>query len=313
MTFLNGTLAQLNQEKTYHEQQVQSLEAQIDNVRVAQEYGEIATASVSEAIDNIDPEHLQLLKEHLLSLFSGEIETPSYTYSQDIVEPIIETEEEVIINSDEDEDDSTTEHLSDQVEQGIEEQEEETTEPESISVTSDIVYNSTESICYIGFTAKGRANNYGDYLTRVYDVASKYKVNHKPTVITDSKYELILQGITREDTEHLANFNLKLEYDHPDHKEFREVWDSTRKKELPPPYKPSLIMTPIEEIEIGEIVCSDSSGGKQYKVLNKTEIAGRPHLEVIATYNSEFPQLEGKTSFLGEAYRLPIPIREEEF
>ena len=295
MTFLNGTLAQLNQEKTYHEQQVQSLEAQIDNVRVAQEYGEIATASVSEAIDNIEPEHLQLLKEHLLSLFSEKIETPSYTYSQDIVEPIIKTEE----------DDTITEHFSDQIEQGTEEEEEETTEPESINITTDIVYNSTESICYIGFTAKGRANNYGSYLTRVLDVAPKFRVSKKPTVITDSKYELILQGITLEDAEHLANFNLKLDYDHPDHKEFKEVWDSTRKKELPPPYKPSLIMTPLEEIEIGEIVCSDNTGGKQYKVLNKTDIAGRPHLEVIATYNSEFPQLEGKVSFLAEAYRVP--------
>lgn len=305
MTFLNGTLAQLNQEKTYHEQQAQTLEAQIDNLRVAQEYGEIATASVSEAIDNIDSEHLELLKEHLLSLFSGEIETPSYTYPSDIVEPIIETED--------DEDDSTTEQLSDQVEQGTEEVEEETTEQQSVAITPDIYYDKAESICYVGFAAKGRANNYGSYLTRILDIATKFMVSKKPQITTDFKYELRLSDISLEDAEHLADFNLKLDYDHPDHKEVREVWDSTRKKEVPLAYKPSLNWTAIEDIEIGDTVCSDSSGGKQFKVLNKTSIARRPHLEVMATYNSEFPQLEGKTSFLGEAYRLPIPIQEDNF
>ena len=143
MTFLNGTLAQLNQEKAYHEQQVEALENHIDNLKVAQEYGEIATASVTEAIENIEPEHLELLKEHLLSLFSGEIETPSYTYPQDIVEPTPEAEEGVT----EELDDSTVEQ----------------------EITTDIFYDGTKSICYIGFTAKGRANNYGNHLTRVLD------------------------------------------------------------------------------------------------------------------------------------------------
>ena len=278
MTFLNGTLAQLNQEKNYHEQQVEALENQIDNLKVAQEYGEIATASVSEAIENIEPEHLELLKEHLLSLFSGEIETPSYTYPQDIVEPTPEAEEGVT----EELDDSTVEQR----------------------ITNDIFYNQEDLICYIGFAAKGRANNYGNHLCRVLDIADKFVVSKKPFVTKDSKYELRLIDISKEDAEHLANFNLKLDYEHPDHKEVREVWESSRKKVLPPSHTPFPSTTPIEEITVGEIVCSNGSGNKQYKVLGKTELAGRPHLEVLATYNNEFPELVGKTSYLGEAYRV---------
>ena len=285
MSFLNATLAQLNQEKNYHEEQVAALENQIDNLKVAQEYGEIATASVTEAIENIEPEHLELLKEHLLSLFSAEIETHSYTYPQEIVEST--PEEEVSINTYQDSDDSDDNVST--VEQRI---------------TNDIFYNQEDLICYIGFAAKGRANNYGSYLTRVLDIADKFFVSKKPIVTIDSKYELRLEGIAKEDAEHLANFNLKLDYEHPDHKDIREVWESGRKKALPPSHTPFPTTTPIEEITVGEIVCSNGSGNKQYKVLSKTEIAGRPHLEVLATYNIEFPELVGKTSYLGEAYRV---------
>lgn len=286
MTFLNNTLAQLNQEKNYHEEQVAALENQIDSLKVAQEYGEIATASVSEAIDNINPEHLELLKEHLLSLFDSDIAEPRFYSSQ----------EEVSTNTHED---------NNSAEQEVETVTEDLDTPtEELKITNDIFYDNSKDICYIGFAAKGRANNYGNHLSRVLDIADKFVVRKKPTVTIDSKYELKLEGIAKEDAKHLANFNLKLDYDHADHKKIIEPWESNRKRILPPSHTPAPSTTPIEEITVGEIVCSNGSGNKQYKVLGKTELAGRPHLEVLATYNSEFPQLVGKTSYLGEAYRV---------
>ena len=95
----------------------------------------------------------------------------------------------------------------------------------------------------------------------------------------------------------MSNFNLKRDYDHPDHREIREIWRTTRKREVPPACKPLPRSTPLEEIKLGEIV-SVGSNSKQYKVIDKVELDGVEHLEVIATYNSEMPELVGQTSYL---------------
>lgn len=49
-----------------------------------------------------------------------------------------------------------------------------------------------------------------------------------------------------------------------------------------------------------------ASNSKQYKVVGKVAPDGVPHLEVIATYNSEMPALVSKTSYLKEAYRVLV-------
>ena len=178
-----------------------------------------------------------------------------------------------------------------------------------IRIAPDIFYDGTESTCYLGFRAKGRADNYGSYLTRILDIAETYVVNKEPIITTNTKYELRLNAIAEEDAQHLANFNLKRDYDHPDHREVREVWRTTRQRQVPPACKPLPRSTPIEKIELGEIV-SVGSNSKQYKVLDKVEFDGVPHLEVVATYNSEMPALVGKTSYLKEVYRvLPDDVR----
>lgn len=172
-----------------------------------------------------------------------------------------------------------------------------------IRIAPDIFYDGAEETCYLGFRAKGRADNYGSYLTRILDIAEKYVVTNKPRVTTNTKYELRLNAIAQEDAQHLANFNLKKDYDHPDHREVREVWRTTRQREVEPACKPRPKVTPLDEIKLGEIV-SVGSNSKQYKVVGKVELNGMPHIEVIATYNSEMPALVGKTSYLKEAYRV---------
>ena len=169
-----------------------------------------------------------------------------------------------------------------------------------IRIAPDIFYDGVESTCYLGFRAKGRADNYGSYLTRILDIAEKYIVTNKPRVTTNTKYELRLNAIAQEDALYLANFNLKKDYDHPDHREAREVWRTTRQREVEPACKPRPKVTPLEEIKLGEIV-SVGSNSKQYKVVGKVELDGVPHIEVIATYNSEMPALVGKTRYLKEA------------
>lgn len=170
-------------------------------------------------------------------------------------------------------------------------------------ISSSVIYNHNDSIAYLAFSAKGRADTYGSYLIRILDIAKKYTVSNKPQIVKDSKYELRLEEINLEDATHLANFNLKKDYDHPDHREVREVWRTTRKREVPPAYKPLARSVPLNKIELGEIV-SVGSNSKQYKVIDHVELDGVPHLEVISTYNSDMPELVGQTSYLKEAYRV---------
>lgn len=74
----------------------------------------------------------------------------------------------------------------------------------------------------------------------------------------------------------------------------------------------------IEEVKLGDIVYLNSIDN-QYKVLNKVELEGIPHLEVICVFNSERPSLVSATSFLKECYLVPAesiqidpPFNEQE-
>ena len=72
MTFLNATINNLEETILYHQQQIEETQNQLDQVKVSATYGEEASVSVEEAIANINSEHLELLKEHLISLFGNE-------------------------------------------------------------------------------------------------------------------------------------------------------------------------------------------------------------------------------------------------
>ena len=146
-----------------------------------------------------------------------------------------------------------------------------------------IIYNHNDSIAYVGMSAKGRANDYGSYLTRILDIAEKYMVSTTPQIIKDSKYELRLEDIDINDAVHLGAFNLKRPWDHPDNREVREVWRTTRKREIPSAYKPTPKPTPLDEIKLGDIVTTDATKikDKQYKVIAKKELKGVPHVAIL--------------------------------
>lgn len=171
-------------------------------------------------------------------------------------------------------------------------------------IAPDIFYDPSQSKCYVGFSAKGRCDSYGSYLTRILDIAEKYIVSSKPTVTTNTKYELVLEQIELESAKHLSKFNLKKEYDDSKNKDARELWRTTRKRVHPPACKPSPKLTPLEEIKLGDIVYLNSIDN-QYKVLSKVELEGTPHIKVINIYNSERPSLVSAISYLKECYLVP--------
>ncbi|MEM7727294.1 MAG: hypothetical protein AAF208_13140 [Cyanobacteria bacterium P01_A01_bin.45] len=172
-----------------------------------------------------------------------------------------------------------------------------------VRIAPDIFYDPSEEVCYLGFKAKGRADNYGSYLTRILDIAQKYVVVNKPRITTNTKYELKLETIAEEDAKHLSKFNLKKEYDDSKNKDARELWRTTRKRVHPPACKPLDKLVPLAEIKLGDIVYLNSIDN-QYKVLQKVTLDGIEHLEVICIYNSERPILVGATSYLKECYRV---------
>lgn len=176
--------------------------------------------------------------------------------------------------------------------------------PNFEKIDGEIIYNHVDSICYIAFSAKGRADNYGSYLTRILDIAEKYTVNKDPQIV-DAKYELRLEGCSLDDALHLQSFNLKKDWDHSDNKEVRKDWELNRKRPAPQAYKPTPKLIPLEDIELGEIVYLNSVSN-QYKVLNKVELDDKLHLEVVCVYNKEMKTLVGQISYLKECYRVPI-------
>lgn len=176
--------------------------------------------------------------------------------------------------------------------------------PNFEKIDGEIIYNHVDSICYIAFSAKGRADNYGSYLTRILDIAEKYTVNKDPQIV-DAKYELRLEGCSFDDSLHLQSFNLKKDWEHPDNKEVRKDWELNRKRPAPQAYKPTPKLIPLEDIELGEIVYLNSVSN-QYKVLNKVELDDKLHLEVVCVYNKQMKTLVGQISYLKECYRVPI-------
>ncbi|PSB10372.1 hypothetical protein C7B62_09575 [Pleurocapsa sp. CCALA 161] len=155
-------------------------------------------------------------------------------------------------------------------------EEEQVVNPNFEKIDGEIIYNHVDSICYIAFSAKGRADNYGSYLTRILDIAEKYTVSKDPQIV-DAKYELRLEGCSLDDALHLQSFNLKRDWEHPDNKEVSKDWELNRKRPAPQAYKPAAKLIPLEEIELGEIVYLNSVSN-QYKVLNKVELDNKLHL-----------------------------------
>ena len=161
-----------------------------------------------------------------------------------------------------------------------------------------------DKTAFIGMKAKGRARTYGDMLTRVLTIGSKYLVTDTLSVIKDAKYEFRLFDIELEDIIQLAKFNLSKEYDAKENKEVREDWRLNRQRPAPVTTKPRPKAIALEEIKLGDIVYLNSIDN-QYKVLNKVELDGTPHIEVICVFNSERPSLVSATSFLKECYLVP--------
>ena len=188
--------------------------------------------------------------------------------------------------------------------QGMTEEKEESIQtPNYEKIDGQLHYNHVDSIVYMAFKAKGRADNYGSYLTRILDIGEKYTVSNKPSFF-DSKYELRIEGVDFDSALHLQNFNLSKEYDHSVNKEARELWRESRKRKYDSACKPNPKLTPIEDINLGDIVYLNSIDN-QYKVLQKVKYAGLPSLEVVCTFNSERPSLVGLTSYLTTAYLVP--------
>ncbi|MGV2826379.1 hypothetical protein [Myxosarcina sp. GI1(2024)] len=64
-----------------------------------------------------------------------------------------------------------------------------------VEISPEIIYIPVDKTAFVAFSAKQRAYDYGNYLTKILDIAEKATFTHKPQVVSNSKYELKLEGI----------------------------------------------------------------------------------------------------------------------
>lgn len=281
----HDSILQIQEELNYHQQQQEKLEQELYKLKCYEESAAQAFDHVRETIEQIeDPKCLELFKESLLSLF------PAAPNGSEAHEPGSAT-----LRLDE----ATHEPVS--IASITTEEDTNTKEPvcNLLEIPSDVMYDKELKIAYCKSRNKARSDSYGYYLTKQYNIATKYKVSTKPTIV-DSKYQLELYGISLQDAAHLAKFNLLKEIDDKENRELLEHW-ADRKIVLPPAYTPTPKPTPLDEINIGDQV---HRGRPQdlYEVTGKLEKNGEWFGEVVCLQHSEFKNLEGQTFHFKEIY-----------
>ncbi len=292
----HDSILQIQEELNYHQQQQEKLEQELYKLKCYEESAAQAFDHVRETIEQIeDPKCLELFKESLLSLFpatyaSQEVETDDPIYLEEAVQDQTPAP-----------DDRRAAHEPVSIVSITTEENTNTKKPicNLLEIPSDVVYDKELKIAYCKSRNKARSDNYGYYLTKRYNIATKYKVSTKPTIV-DSKYQLELYGISLQDAAHLAKFNLLKEIDDKENRELLEHW-ADRKIVLPPAYTPTPKPTPLDEINIGDQV---HRGRPQdlYEVTGKIEKNGEWFGEVVCLQHSEFKNLEGQTFHFKEIY-----------
>lgn len=164
-----------------------------------------------------------------------------------------------------------------------------------VEISSEIIYVPVDKTAFIAFSAKQRCYDYGNYLTKILDIAEKATFTHKPQVVSDSKYELKVEDISFEDIKHLAKFNLKKDWDSSENKDIREIWRTTRQRQYPPSYTKDPKPTPIEKLEAGDIVYRVGRPQDRYEVRGVQEKDSVFFAECYCLYHDSFSGLVGQT------------------
>ena len=291
MTFLNATINNLEESKIYHEEQARLLQEEIDQASLSASYGDDAVSSVEAAIENIDPKHLELLKEHLLSLFDNEskLEDLNSRALEEVPQEICSKEQEEVSNHVIDSQTDPLESVKSNPKYGKAGQ-----RPLSASGTSklteEIYYDKETQTCYLGFSNRNRATEYGYHLLEIHKLFEGKHGVDKPVVVTHCKWELVIQNITESNAAKLKELNLKKVLSHKDNQAVTAVWktgkvepeevltedvniyipketvkksEGVMEEEFPPaPYTE----LPLTEVEFGDVITSSPHGRSAYMV-----------------------------------------------
>jgi chromosome segregation ATPase len=156
MSFLQEEINHLQEEIEYHEEQIELLDKKIDNIRIAQEYANQAISSVEDALESLEPVYIHSFKEYLLSIFDQEVIQDTPQLLEEDCHPNVELVERIV-----EEDTAPT----------VEVEEE---SYEVVQLSENIYYSHTDQVAYLGFSNKGRARIYGDYLCGTHTVGTQY-------------------------------------------------------------------------------------------------------------------------------------------
>ena len=162
----------------------------------------------------------------------------------------------------------------------------------------DIFYDPKNNVCYMGFSNKERANNYGALLKEVHEFTTDYHVTN-PTVVTNCKYELQFM-CSKDNAIRLAPLNLKKGLDHPSNQSIVNQWV---RKELPPVVSnKGYPKVEISELEIADVIARSPNGKAFFEVDSVRKEDGEPFAYCKCIKHPIFPGHVGEMFSFKEVY-----------
>ena len=187
-----------------------------------------------------------------------------------------------------------------------------------VRIAPNIFYDPSSSKCLMGFSNRGRASTYGAHLKEIHELYdSRYTVD-KSKVITNCKWELTLENITKENAQKLAKLNLKKDLDYKTNKVITDSWDllteDVKPKPLTKEVKPVLVdkvaltendfpSAPYQEVSLSELelcdVITTSSNVRTYYEVIENKGA---YITARCIYSPTFPKRIGEDYTLEKAF-----------
>ncbi len=322
----HASILELQSQIHYHQEEAAKLEQELYTLKSYEEFAGEAFDLVRDTVENIeDPRCLELFKESLLSLFP---EQPPIYLEEKIQEE--EDLDEIEYIDDSHPEYRSIEHSSAKNEQQIQKEEPNTVvavfhseehlkkqsitpeytndevppEPSEsnvlledpyeglIAIAKEIYFNPATNHCYLGFSNRNRATEYGAHLKEIHEIYnSRYTVG-KPSVTTHCKHELVIEFITEANARKLADLNLKKSLAHSSNQAVTDTWRiaPTETKEYP--------KIDIAELELADLVTKSPHGKSFYEVIQN---CGQYVITRCIKHHS-IPSSVGEEYFLNEAY-----------
>ena len=285
-------ISSIQNDIVYHEKELELAKARLENIEMATEYSNTAIASLEDCLTHIEPFFLDILKDRIDKMFSDNSKDGQPFLESTPGRPAVD-----LIDQQEVKEETPQEIIEEEVSNHVIDSQ---TDPlESVKsnpkyaktkLTEEIYYDKETQTCYLGFSNRNRATEYGYHLLEIHELFEGKHGVDKPVVVTHCKWELVIQNITESNAAKLKELNLKKVLSHKDNQAVTAVWktgkvepeevltedvniyipketvkksEGVMEEEFPPaPYTE----LPLTEVEFGDVITSSPHGRSAYMV-----------------------------------------------